>query len=90
LKNNFPNPFSDFTTIGFDVKTEAAIITLAIYDCKGNLVRKLITDTKFAKGTYSSNWSGDNGQGEKVGSGIYFYKLSSNNQVMVKKAIVVK
>jgi hypothetical protein len=90
LNNNFPNPFSDFTTIRFDVKTETAIISLAIYDSKGNSVRKLITHTKFAKGTYSRNWSGDNEQGEKVGSGIYFYKLSSDNQVLVKKAIVVK
>ncbi|MBM3435059.1 MAG: T9SS type A sorting domain-containing protein [Bacteroidetes bacterium] len=90
LKNNFPNPFSDVTTIGFEVKTESAMISLAIDDSKGNSVRKLINNAKFAKGTYSSNWSGDNEQGEKVGSGIYFYKLSSDNQVLVKKAIVVK
>jgi hypothetical protein len=90
LYNNYPNPFSNFTTISFDVAKPSATISLAIYDSKGNLVREIIKDKNYSQGSYKVGWLGENDSGEKAKEGIYFYKLTSGGQMMVKKAIVVK
>jgi hypothetical protein len=90
LKNNFPNPFLNFTTIEFEIKSNYADISLVIYDSKGNLVRNLIKNKNYKNGLYSLNWHGDNDTGEKVEQGIYFYKLISNKRMLVKRAIVIK
>jgi hypothetical protein len=90
LNNNYPNPFSGFTTIGFDVAINAATISLMIYDSKGNLVKHLINHKTYPHGSYTLNWHGDTDSGTRAGEGIYFYKLLSDNRMLVKKAIVVK
>jgi hypothetical protein len=90
LYNNYPNPFSNFTTISFEVAKHAANISLVIYDSKGNLVRELIKNKNYNQGSYKVDWHGENDSDEKVKEGIYFYKLTSGGQMMVKKAIVVK
>lgn len=89
-KNNYPNPFSGHTTIGFDVIPATAIISLSIIDSKGNIVRKLITNEPYKKGAHSIDWFGESDYGDRVDDGIYFYKLSSDDKVQVKKAIVVR
>jgi hypothetical protein len=90
LKNNYPNPFSGFTTISFEVAKHVANISLAIYDSKGNLVREIIKDKNYNQGSYKVDWHGENESNDKVKEGIYFYKLTSGGQMMVKKAIVVR
>jgi hypothetical protein len=90
LNNNYPNPFSNFTTISFEVAKHAANISLAIYDSKGNLVREIIKAKDYNQGSYKVDWRGENDSGEKVKEGIYFYKLTSGGYMMVKKAIVIK
>jgi hypothetical protein len=90
LNNNYPNPFSNFTIISFEVAKPATIISLTIYDSRGNLVREIIKDKNYNQGSYTVDWHGANDSGEKVKEGIYFYKLTSGGQMMVKKAIVVK
>jgi hypothetical protein len=90
LKNNYPNPFSNFTIICFEVAKPATIISLTIYDSRGNLVREIIKDKNYNQGNYKADWHGENDSGEKVKEGIYFYKLTSGRQMIVKKAIVVK
>ena len=44
----------------------------------------------FTKGKHDVKWFGDNDAGQKVPEGIYFYKLVSGNELLAKKAIVVK
>ena len=90
LKNNYPNPFSNYTTIEFEIKNNSSVINLLVYDSKGMLVKKLIRKKTFANGTYTVNWYGDDENGNKVKKGVYFYKLISGNNLKVKKAILVK
>ena len=90
MNNNYPNPFSEYTTIEFEVKRKTATISLLIYDSKGNLIKQLIQNKVYHKGCYKVNWLGDNSTDDKVNKGIYFYKLISDNIMVVKKAIVVK
>ena len=90
LKNNFPNPFSSNTTIEFEVLSQHTLISLYIYDSKGNCIRQLIKNSIYTTGTHQIQWNADNENGDKVNPGIYFYKLLNNDQLQVKKAIVVK
>jgi|WetSurMetagenome_2_1015567.scaffolds.fasta_scaffold10997_3 hypothetical protein len=90
LKNNYPNPFSGFTTIEFEVKSNTVPVSLEIFDSKGNKVRDLISSKKYNAGKYTIDWHGDNDSGHKANAGIYFYKLTSGDKMLVKKAIVVK
>jgi len=90
LNTNFPNPFSSNTTIEFGVKKPHANISLFIYDSKGNCINKLIDSRKYQSGSHNVVWMGDNEEGSPVPKGIYFYKLITGNNMIVKKAIVVK
>lgn len=90
LKNNYPNPFSGFTTIEFEVKSNTAPVSLEIFDSKGNKVRELISSKNYDAGKYTIDWHGENDSGHKADAGIYFYKLTSGDKMLVKKAIVVK
>jgi len=95
LSNNYPNPFlSSYsrgsTSIEFAINNESVRISLEIFNSKGQLVKTLVDDEIFAKGKHQTTWFGDNKNGDKVSSGVYFYKLSSNTEMLVKKAIVVK
>lgn len=90
LNNNYPNPFSHYTTIEFEVKKQNTIVSLLIFDSKGNCIKKLIENSKYSAGTHSVNWNVNNECGGSVQPGIYFYKLISNGRMQVKKAIVIK
>ena len=90
LKNSYPNPFSNYTTIKFIVKEKSSILNLLVLNAKGNIVKTLLKNKSYAQGEYHVKWYGNNDAGQKVSEGVYFYKLIAGNNMMVKKAIVVK
>ena len=73
LDQNFPNPFNPETVITYGLPAPAHV-RLTIYDVTGGLVRRLESGFKPA-GTFSLTWSGRDGAGRPVGSGVYFYRL---------------
>ena len=89
LNNNYPNPFYNHTTIEFIIK-EKATVNLILMDSKGNTVKTLIKNQSFASSKHQIKWYADNDAGQKVPDGIYFYKLSSGNNLLVKKAILIR
>ncbi|MDP8321410.1 MAG: T9SS type A sorting domain-containing protein [Candidatus Stygibacter australis] len=72
---NYPNPFNPETTIQFEL-AQPGRADISIYNLKGQLVRKL-TDRVFMAGRQKVVWDGKDDQGRELSSGIYFYKLSS-------------
>jgi hypothetical protein len=90
LKNCFPNPFHDFTTIEIDLSEPSQKVPLIVLDSKGNKVKTLLNEEILPPGELQVKWYGDNDSGIKVKEGIYFYKLTCNNKMIVKKAIVIK
>jgi hypothetical protein len=93
LLQNFPNPFNPDTWIPYQLK-EDGDVKIQIYSVSGTLVRELDLGHKSA-GIYTSKdrsayWNGKNGSGEKVGSGIYFYKIQTNRFSDVKKMTILK
>ena len=85
LEQNYPNPFTQGTTIDFEI-TQPALISLVIYDFNGNHVKSIFQE-RLLIGKYSRQWDGRNDQGMEVSSGMYFYVLKADNQQLSKKLI---
>ncbi|KAA0231424.1 T9SS C-terminal target domain-containing protein [candidate division KSB1 bacterium] len=67
-----PNPFNPATTISYQL-VEDAMISLAIFDMNGKLVRRLVEGEKSA-GLYSIRWNANDAE-QKAASGLYVYRL---------------
>ncbi|HEX9912933.1 MAG TPA: 5'-nucleotidase C-terminal domain-containing protein, partial [candidate division Zixibacteria bacterium] len=88
LLQNYPNPFNPQTQIAYTLP-EDSHIKLTIYNIMGQKVKVLVDEYQSA-GTKNVIWDGRNGNGKKVTSGIYFYKLQAGDFVQTKKMSVVK
>jgi hypothetical protein len=88
LSQNYPNPFNPQTTIAFSIKDRGAV-SVKVYNVAGQLVRTLANENR-AAGTYTLVWDGRNDGGSQVASGVYFYKLVTNNFSQTKKMVLLK
>jgi hypothetical protein len=88
LHQNHPNPFNPSTTISFTLP-ERARVTLAMYDVKGTLVRRLVDET-VGDGYQERIWDGKDANGSQVGSGVYFYRLTAGDKTLTKKMVLLK
>jgi hypothetical protein len=88
LFQNFPNPFNPVTTIKYGL-SEKVQVSLEIYDVGGRLVRRLVDDVQ-GPGPYSVGWDGTNHSGEKVASGVYFYRLKAGQEILTRKMVLLK
>ncbi len=77
LHPNFPNPFNPSTTIRFDLPQQSKV-TLAVYNMLGQKVRT-ITNTLYPAGRHQVVWDGTDQSGNPVASGVYIYRISTNN-----------
>jgi hypothetical protein len=83
LAQNYPNPFSDRTTIKFCIPDRMKI-KLEIYDSRNRKVKTLVDEIKEA-GTYEVEFSG-----KELVNGEYICKLETNDYFDTKKIIVLK
>ncbi len=86
LKQNYPNPFNPNTTIEYDIEN-AGQVKIDIFNIQGEKVNTLI-DEHQVPGVHRINWDGISQSGEKLPSGIYFYRM--NNIEQSKKMILLK
>ena len=83
LGQNYPNPFNPTTTIRYQIP-KAQIVTLKIYDIAGKELETLINENQ-SPGTYVVNLNAG-----KYSSGVYFYKIESENFTDTKRMLLVK
>lgn len=83
LAQNYPNPFNPTTNIKFDLVKDG-FVKLTIYNEVGQEVETLVSGVRNA-GTYEIKFDAS-----KLGSGIYFYKLQTENSSLTKKMLLVK
>ncbi|MGH8004990.1 MAG: FG-GAP-like repeat-containing protein [Limisphaerales bacterium] len=88
LYQNLPNPFNPQTLIKYDLP-EAANVRLEVFNILGQKVTTLVNRYE-AAGPKSALWDGTDAAGNKVSSGIYFYKLSAGDYIATKKMMLVK
>lgn len=83
LKQNYPNPFNPTTNISFNIP-KSSFVNLRVFDIMGREVSKLVSEN-LNTGNYSVQFDGKN-----LSSGIYFYKLETENFSEVKKMSLIK
>ena len=88
LMGNYPNPFNPETTISFNVVKDAPV-SIDIYNIQGQKVKTLVNNVMTA-GTHTVVWRGDNNEGNKVTSGVYFCKMNAGSYTEIKKMVMMK
>jgi YVTN family beta-propeller protein len=88
LDQNVPNPFNPTTVIKYAIASDNAV-NLTIYDVAGRKVRTLVNERQRAD-AYRVTWDGSNDTGQKVASGVYFYKLVAGKFTQTKKMVLLK
>jgi photosystem II stability/assembly factor-like uncharacterized protein len=83
LLQNYPNPFNPTTTIKFDI-LRLGDVKIVVYDIMGREVQTLANE-KLQPGTYQATFDGS-----KLTSGVYFYRLTSDNFTDTKRMLLVK
>ena len=83
VMQNYPNPFNPSTTINYEIPTQSHV-SIKVYDVLGKEVASLVNEMK-APGNHHVQFSASN-----FASGVYFYKVSANNFIDVKKMILSK
>jgi hypothetical protein len=84
LDINYPNPFNSGTTINFSL-TEKAEVHLDIYDILGRKVSSIINEEK-EPGVYSARFIPP----KNLSSGVYFYQLRTNKNILTRKMTFLK
>ncbi|HTK31870.1 MAG TPA: T9SS type A sorting domain-containing protein [Candidatus Saccharimonadaceae bacterium] len=87
LRQNWPNPFSHATTIGFDLPT-ASRVTLDIFDLQGRLVRRVV-ERSFTPGHWNVQWDRQDRGGRLVGPGVYLYRIQAERFRDQKKMVLL-
>ncbi len=83
LFQNYPNPFNPVTVIKYSI-AERTKVNLTVYDILGNEIKTLVNENK-EPGYYEINFESEN-----LSSGIYLYRLNTNNFVSIKKMVIIK
>ena len=83
LEQNYPNPFNPSTTISFSIP-ENQFVSLKLYNLIGQEIKTLINGN-LEKGNHTVQLNA-----EGLSSGIYLYKLESNNNSLVRKMTLLK
>jgi hypothetical protein len=88
LSQNYPNPFNPVTSIRFSL-ARTGHVDLSIYDVSGRKVKTLL-DRKLGRGPHIVSWNGRNASGDRVASGVYFYRLDTSKKTISRKMILLR
>jgi len=88
LYQNYPNPFNPETLIRFKLREDIKV-ELNIFNLKGQSVKTLINKV-MEQGNHQYIWDGTDDNGNKIESGIYFYKLKTGKKETNKKMVFIK
>ncbi len=84
---NYPNPFSDITTIEYRVSWPSSV-KIYIYTNLGKLVR--IFDEGIINSEGRVIWDGKNASGIEMNNGIYYYKIKGSINNFTGRMILIK
>ncbi|MCP4705871.1 MAG: T9SS type A sorting domain-containing protein [candidate division Zixibacteria bacterium] len=88
LAQNYPNPFNPSTKIEFSIPV-TAYVTISIFNVLGQETNTIVDEIKPA-GNYTITWNGTDSYGQKVSSGLYFYRINANDYTESKKMALVQ
>ena len=83
LHQNYPNPFNPTTNIQFYVPNLSPV-SISIFNVRGEFIEYMVNEV-YEPGNYTMHLdAGD------YSSGIYFYRLQTDNAVFTRKFIIIK
>jgi hypothetical protein len=102
LEQSVPNPFDlslyASASIAFSIGGAPSEVStgrdaferveLSVYDVRGARVATIFT-RRLGPGDYESSWDGFDDSGERVASGVYFYRLSVGSFALTRKLVVL-
>ena len=83
-----PNPFGDATSVVF-LLPQPETVRLEVYDVTGRLVRTL-TDRTLGAGEHRIAWDGRADDGQRVGTGVYFYRFEAGDVRETRKLVLFR
>jgi hypothetical protein len=89
LSYSYPNPFNPLTTIRYDVPEPEGVVTLAIYNVRGEALRTLVDGEKPA-GSHTARWDGRDDRGVAAASGVYFVRMTAGDFKKTQKLVLTK
>lgn len=88
LSRNHPNPFSNRTTIKYEIPTRSQV-SLMIYDIAGRAVTTIVNAQQNA-GLHIAEWDGRDKNGMSLPNGIYFYRLHAGENSTTGKMVLMR
>ena len=88
LSQNYPNPFNPETLISFSVPKQARVV-LEIYNGIGQRIAVLAEET-FRPGVHEVLWNGRDESGAEAPSGVYFYRMQTEEFSSVRKMLLLR
>ncbi|MEQ9309207.1 MAG: discoidin domain-containing protein [Balneolaceae bacterium] len=83
LDQNYPNPFNPTTNISYTIPV-AGNVELSIYSLSGQKVVELVNERQ-PSGQHVVSWDAST-----LASGIYFYRITTGNEVLTRKMVLIK
>ncbi len=84
LGDSYPNPFNPAVVLPLDLATDAAEVSLRVYDVLGRRVRQ-VWQGPLRAGSHRFTWDGRDESGKSVAAGVYLYQVEIDGQVEAKK-----
>ncbi len=88
LFDNYPEPFNASTTIQFELSSDS-YVELVVYNLLGQKVTTL-ADDYYSSGRHSASWNGLGQNGLESASGVYFYRIRTNQGAVSRKMLLLK
>ena len=88
LSQNQPNPFNPVTSVRFALP-RGSEVRLTVFDVTGRVVRTLV-DEELPAGYHETSWDGRSDSGQRVASGVYFYRLETAEFSATRKMTLLK
>jgi hypothetical protein len=87
LSEAYPNPFNPQTSFALSL-AEASDYEVAIFNIAGQRVKSI--SGHLEAGTHTIRWDGDNDQGNRVASGVYFFRATAGGFHATRKLTLLK
>ena len=84
LGDSYPNPFNPTVVLPLDLATDAAEVSLRVYDVLGRRVRQ-VWQGPLGAGSHRFVWDGRDEEGKDVAAGVYLYQVEVDGRVEAKK-----
>lgn len=88
LHQNSPNPFNPTTRVAFDMAAPGDV-KISVYNVLGQNVIDLVDGYRDA-GSYDVIWDGKDNSGTQVATGVYFYRINTEQFSETRKMLLLK